>query len=162
MDSRTFDRFARLVATTGSRRDTWRAMLAATVLAAVPNSISAKQHGKNWDDRKRKRRRRRRDDGTPSASLCPPDPSNNETGFVCAGGYCSCGGECCSDPDCWVMTRSIEGGDDPRIVVEEACEPPGGCNFCQGNFEQCCTGCIGPTLECASSGPISGGTIRRR
>ena len=92
---------------------------------------------------------------------CPPDPRTNEPGFCCAGGFCSCGGVCCTRPDCFVISTQSRDSEQPP-VEREVCEPPEGCAFCQGREDRCCTACVGPAEECASSGPISGGSIRRR
>ena len=90
---------------------------------------------------------------------CPRDQSTNSTGlgFCCEGGFCSCGGICCSSVDCWIFTQSSSDGELVQQVVQELCAPPAGCIPCP---ETCCTACINGT--CGSSGPIRGGTIRRR
>ncbi len=97
------------------------------------------------------------------AGECPPDPSNNQPGFCCAGGFCSCGGTCDCGPDCFIITTTTtQGSDEPIVRSREVCEPPAGCAICQGREDRCCTACVGDNEECASSGPISGGSIRRR
>lgn len=99
--------------------------------------------------------------GNCDAEPCPPDPRTGEPGFCCTGGFCSCGGVCCDGADCFVLTTQPRDTEQPPIE-REVCEPPDGCAFCQGREDRCCTACVGPTEECASSGPISGGSIRRR
>jgi hypothetical protein len=93
--------------------------------------------------------------GRCGVTACADDPETGEPGFCCPGGYCSCGGECCAGPECWVTT--IEDGEGTPIGRREQCDNTSGCVDCWG---QCCTACING--NCASSGPISGGSIRRR
>jgi hypothetical protein len=93
--------------------------------------------------------------GRCGVTACPPDPETGEPGFCCPGGYCSCGGECCEGPECWVTT--IGDGEGTPISRREHCDDTSGCVNCWG---RCCTTCING--ECASSGPIQGGSNRRR
>jgi hypothetical protein len=93
-------------------------------------------------------------------AVCPPNPQTGEAGFCCAGGFCSCGGVCCAGPDCFVLTTQPREPEQPPRQ-QEFCERPPSCVMCGGREEQCCTACS-PSDECISSGPISGGTIRRR
>jgi hypothetical protein len=99
------------------------------------------------------------------SSTCPSDQSTNSTGpgRCCDDGFCSCGGECCGGPDCWVVRTdlpSAPGSDEPLSTFEELCTPPEGCIPCPRSGESCCSACVND--ECASSGPIRGGSIRRR
>lgn len=94
------------------------------------------------------------------AGACPPDPSNNEPGFCCAGGLCSCGGECCAGPDCFIFTTQPRDTEQPPIA-SELCERPASCVMCGGREEQCCVSCAA-NGDCIFSGPVSGGSIRRR
>ena len=93
---------------------------------------------------------------------CPRDQSTNSTGlgFCCEGGFCSCGGICCSSVDCWIFTQSSSDGELVQQVVQEFCAPPTGCIPCPNSGATCCTSCFNG--NCVSSGPIRGGTIRRR
>jgi hypothetical protein len=93
--------------------------------------------------------------GRCGVTTCPADPATNVAGFCCAGGFCSCGGVCCAGPDCWVEPTG-HGSEGEPTGERETCT---GCSFvdCWG---ACCTGCIDG--QCASSGPIGGGSIRRR
>jgi hypothetical protein len=95
---------------------------------------------------------------------CPPDQTTGSTdsGRCCDDGFCSCGGECCGGPDCWIVTTELTppGAEPRRFAVEEHCTPPQGCIPCPNSGETCCSACIND--ECASSGPIRGGSIRRR
>jgi hypothetical protein len=93
--------------------------------------------------------------GRCGVTACPDDPETGAPGFCCPGGYCSCGGECCAGPECWVTTQGD--GEGTPIVRREHCDSTSGCVDCWG---RCCTACING--ECASSGPIGGGAIRRR
>jgi hypothetical protein len=94
-------------------------------------------------------------------NFCPRDQSTNSTGpgICCESGFCSCGGACCSGPDCWVLTTDLTppGGEVRRLVVEELCTPPDRCFPCGSNEECCssCNPCIPNTQRRASS-------IRRR
>jgi hypothetical protein len=123
---------------------------------------------------------------------CPADESTVSTGpgKCCETGYCSCGGECCDGPDCWIVTTQVSGGDE-RIVHESCTRPDNGCLQCnnsdgrccedctkggdclplciecpgQPSAGVCCSECIDETTKCAQppdNTPISGGIIRRR
>lgn len=123
---------------------------------------------------------------------CPPDESTSSkgAGFCCDDGFCSCGGECCGGPDCWIVTTQVSGGDE--ITVRELCNRPHGCLQCSDSGSQCCTDCtasghcVSPCISCPGEPsadvccgkcnndpaiqceqipdtfPISGGRIRRR
>jgi hypothetical protein len=88
---------------------------------------------------------------------CPPNPRTNEPGFCCPGGFCSCDGKCDAGcEECWLTPTGRDPEDNPTGYREQ-CDTTGGCVDCWG---RCCTACING--ECASSGPIGGGSIRRR
>jgi hypothetical protein len=94
-------------------------------------------------------------------NACPSDPATKKRGFCCPGGYCSCGGVCCGGPECWTHTVYITNGEDILDVSSEYCSPEeAGCVLCPSSGESCCSACVNG--ECASSGPIRGGSIRRR
>jgi hypothetical protein len=93
------------------------------------------------------------------ASFCPTDPGTGQPGFCCEGDFCSCGGVCCAGPDCFVVTTQFRNSE--ITISREYCERPATCVACGGVEERCCTAC-GPNEECISSGPIIGGSIRRR
>ena len=93
--------------------------------------------------------------GRCGVTTCPTDPVTDQPGFCCAGGYCSCGGTCCAGPGCWVVSEG-HNGDSGIFGERETCT---GCAHvdCWG---ACCTNCIDG--QCVTSGPIGGGSIRRR
>jgi hypothetical protein len=95
------------------------------------------------------------------SSACPSDQSTASTGsgFCCPDGVCSCGGECCGGPDCWVVTRILP--DREHQVVTETCDPGGTCVPCPDSETGCCSGCT-PEGGCIARTPIGGGSIRRR
>ena len=178
MDRERFDTFIRLFARSGSRRAAVGALVG--IALAARSSDAPAEPGKGKAKGRDKGRGRgpgdapgRLPDGggdpgdgsTCVAALCPRDPATGRRGVCCAGDWCSCGGVCCSGPDCWVVTTETRGGDSPRRVDREHCQPPDGCVSCAGHEGRCCTACgplIGGVQECMSSGPIAGGSIRRR
>ena len=94
--------------------------------------------------------------GDCGVTSCPAEPDGTP-GKCCPGGFCSCGGSCEAACDvCW-LTPTGRDQEGTSTSYQEQCGSPGGCVECWG---RCCTACING--ECASSGPIGGGTIRRR
>jgi hypothetical protein len=95
--------------------------------------------------------------GRCGVTSCPVDPATGLAGRCCPGGFCSCGGSCeASCKDCW-LTPTGQDREGTPTGYQEQCGSPGGCVDCWG---RCCTACING--GCASSGPIGGGSIRRR
>jgi hypothetical protein len=95
--------------------------------------------------------------GRCGVTSCPVDPATGRAGSCCPGGFCSCGGSCeASCKDCW-LTPTGQDREGTPTGYREQCGSPDGCVDCWG---RCCTACING--ECASSGPIGGGSIRRR
>ncbi len=174
MDHEHFDALSRLLANRGSRR-TALGVLAGVALLGRSSEMLAKP-GKGKAKGRDKGQGHGREDapgrlpdggGDPGeepicvATACPRDPATGRLGRCCPGGWCSCGDVCCADDVCWISRTESRGGDTPQVVVRESCAPPTGCVQCRRSGSACCIGCS-PAGECMSSGPISGGSIRRR
>jgi hypothetical protein len=198
VDGRQFDALSRAFASKRSRRSALGVVLGAIVLAgsssalAEPGNGQGKGHDKSRGAGHDKGKGQGHVQDDCNAANCPPDQSTVPTNPVkcCDGGFCSCGGECCGGPDCWILTTQSSSVD--GLTVRELCtRPPNGCLQCENSGGQCCADCtadgdcVSPCIQCPgepSAGvccatcidtatrcnqipdttPISGGIIRRR
>jgi hypothetical protein len=171
VDGRQFDALSRALVSNRSRRSALGVVISATLLArnssalAEPGNGQGKGHDKDRGEGHDKVKGRGHNAYDCDPATCPPNPNPTtpEAGFCCPNGSCSCAGGC-DCPDCWVEQLDKGPDDEPLPpeqvrIIREFC-----CNKCGGGPDECCSRCdaTGACEKDPDTGPISGGSIRRR
>jgi hypothetical protein len=160
MDRERFDALTRLFASKGSRRAALGAVIGVSLfqsgarVRAEPGKAKGKGHGKDRGAGHDKGNGQgHRNDGTcdPAACAALPVPEGAKPEFCCKGGFCSCGGTCCSEIDCFQSGLRDEPINvfcctGPKLVVcceEDDCAKDRTATCCAGSCDAC--GAPGPS-----------------